>query len=65
MVGSYSTGSASQRGPRQGRDRPGNQRLVVRNDEGEHMPKVEDGPWPAFPGTYGIALALCTQAEGW
>src|SRR5262249_52261122 len=28
---------------------PGNQHLVIRNDEGEHMPKVEDGPWPAFP----------------
>src|SRR2546421_6520610 len=28
---------------------PGNQTLVIRNDEGEHMPKVEDGPWPAFP----------------
>jgi UDP-N-acetylglucosamine 1-carboxyvinyltransferase len=44
---------------------PGNQRLVIRNDAGEHMPKVEDGPWPAFPADLtSIALALATQAEG-
>jgi UDP-N-acetylglucosamine 1-carboxyvinyltransferase len=44
---------------------PGNQRLVIRNDTGDHMPKVEDGPWPAFPADLtSIALALATQAEG-
>jgi UDP-N-acetylglucosamine 1-carboxyvinyltransferase len=44
---------------------PGNQRLVIRNDEGEYMPKVEDGPWPAFPADLtSIALALATQSEG-
>jgi UDP-N-acetylglucosamine 1-carboxyvinyltransferase len=44
---------------------PGNQKLVVRNDAGEYMPKVEDGPWPAFPADLtSIALALATQAEG-
>ncbi len=44
---------------------PGNQDLVVRNDAGEYMPKVEDGPWPAFPADLtSIALALATQAEG-
>ena len=44
---------------------PGNQKLVIRNDEGEHMPKVEDGPWPAFPADLtSIALALATQSEG-
>ena len=44
---------------------PGNQKLVIRNDAGEHMPKVEDGPWPAFPADLtSIALALATQAEG-
>jgi UDP-N-acetylglucosamine 1-carboxyvinyltransferase len=44
---------------------PGNQRLMIRNDAGEHMPKVEDGPWPAFPADLtSIALALATQAEG-
>ncbi len=44
---------------------PGNQRLVIRNDAGDHIPKVEDGPWPAFPADLtSIALALATQAEG-
>jgi UDP-N-acetylglucosamine 1-carboxyvinyltransferase len=44
---------------------PGNQHLVIRNDAGEHMPKVEDGPWPAFPADLtSIAVALATQAEG-
>lgn len=44
---------------------PGNQTLVIRNDHGEYMPKVEDGPWPAFPADLtSIALALATQAEG-
>jgi UDP-N-acetylglucosamine 1-carboxyvinyltransferase len=44
---------------------PGNQELVIRNDAGDHMPKVEDGPWPAFPADLtSIALALATQAAG-
>jgi UDP-N-acetylglucosamine 1-carboxyvinyltransferase len=44
---------------------PGNQHLVIRNDSGGHMPKVEDGPWPAFPADLtSIALALATQCEG-
>src|SRR5947208_4356512 len=44
---------------------PGNQELVIRNDQGDYMPKVEDGPWPAFPADLtSIALALATQAEG-
>ena len=44
---------------------PGNQRLVIRNDARDYMPKVEDGPWPAFPADLtSIALALATQAEG-
>jgi UDP-N-acetylglucosamine 1-carboxyvinyltransferase len=44
---------------------PGNQRMVIRNDSGGHMPKVEDGPWPAFPADLtSIALALATQCEG-
>jgi UDP-N-acetylglucosamine 1-carboxyvinyltransferase len=44
---------------------PGNQRLVIRNDVGNYMPKVEDGPWPAFPADLtSIAVALATQAEG-
>ena len=44
---------------------PGNQDLVIRNDHGDHIPKVEDGPWPAFPADLtSIALALATQAQG-
>jgi UDP-N-acetylglucosamine 1-carboxyvinyltransferase len=44
---------------------PANQELVIRNDQGDYMPKVEDGPWPAFPADLtSIALALATQAEG-
>src|SRR5947209_11313167 len=38
---------------------PANQHLVVRNDQGDYMPKVEDGPWPAFPADLtSIALAM-------
>jgi UDP-N-acetylglucosamine 1-carboxyvinyltransferase len=44
---------------------PGAQKLVIRNDAGDYQPKVEDGPWPAFPADLtSIALALATQAEG-
>ncbi|MGI8428960.1 MAG: UDP-N-acetylglucosamine 1-carboxyvinyltransferase [Solirubrobacteraceae bacterium] len=44
---------------------PGNQELVIRNDLGDYMPKVEDGPWPAFPADLtSIALALATQSSG-
>jgi UDP-N-acetylglucosamine 1-carboxyvinyltransferase len=44
---------------------PGNQHLAVRKDAGDHMPKVEDGPWPAFPADLtSIAVALATQSEG-
>jgi UDP-N-acetylglucosamine 1-carboxyvinyltransferase len=44
---------------------PADQELRVRDDEGEHISKVEDGPWPAFPADLtSIALALATQAEG-
>jgi UDP-N-acetylglucosamine 1-carboxyvinyltransferase len=44
---------------------PGNQDLKIRNDHGDHKPKVEDGPWPAFPADLtSIALALATQSQG-
>ena len=44
---------------------PGGQRLVIKRDDGEYQPKVEDGPWPAFPADLtSIALALATQCEG-
>jgi UDP-N-acetylglucosamine 1-carboxyvinyltransferase len=44
---------------------PPEQVLKIRADLGEATPKVEDGPWPAFPADLtSIALALATQAEG-
>jgi UDP-N-acetylglucosamine 1-carboxyvinyltransferase len=44
---------------------PGGQELVIRNDAGDLMPKVEDGPWPMFPADLtSIALAMATQAQG-
>src|SRR5204863_1720507 len=44
---------------------PPGQHLRVRDDEGEAISKIEDGPWPAFPADLtSIALALATQADG-
>lgn len=44
---------------------PPDQRLRIRDDEGDAVSKIEDGPWPAFPADLtSIALALATQAEG-
>lgn len=44
---------------------PPEQRLRVKADVGDAIPKVEDGPWPAFPADLtSIALALATQADG-
>ena len=37
----------------------------VRDDLGGHVPKLEDGPWPAFPADLmSIALVTATQCEG-
>jgi UDP-N-acetylglucosamine 1-carboxyvinyltransferase len=44
---------------------PAQQQLVVRDDLGGHIPKIEDGPWPAFPADLtSIALTVATQAFG-
>jgi UDP-N-acetylglucosamine 1-carboxyvinyltransferase len=44
---------------------PPEQALRVETDVGDAIPKVEDGPWPAFPADLtSIALALATQADG-
>ena len=44
---------------------PPDQNLRVQDDLGDAIPKIEDGPWPAFPADLtSIALALATQAEG-
>jgi UDP-N-acetylglucosamine 1-carboxyvinyltransferase len=44
---------------------PPGQELVIQDDLGGQIPKIEDGPWPAFPADLtSIALALATQADG-
>jgi UDP-N-acetylglucosamine 1-carboxyvinyltransferase len=44
---------------------PPNQELVIQNDLGDQVPKIEDGPWPAFPADLtSIAVAVATQAWG-
>jgi UDP-N-acetylglucosamine 1-carboxyvinyltransferase len=44
---------------------PDGQELAVRDDIGSQIPKIEDGPWPAFPADLtSIALAVATQARG-
>jgi UDP-N-acetylglucosamine 1-carboxyvinyltransferase len=44
---------------------PPEQRLRIKADVGDAIPKIEDGPWPAFPADLtSIALALATQADG-
>jgi UDP-N-acetylglucosamine 1-carboxyvinyltransferase len=44
---------------------PEEQQLVVENDLGGQIPKVEDGPWPLFPADLtSIALVVATQARG-
>ena len=44
---------------------PPRQELVVRDDLGGHVPKIEDGPWPAFPSDLtSVALTVATQAGG-
>jgi UDP-N-acetylglucosamine 1-carboxyvinyltransferase len=44
---------------------PPGQDLLVQDDLGDQIPKIEDGPWPAFPADLtSIALAVATQAKG-
>jgi UDP-N-acetylglucosamine 1-carboxyvinyltransferase len=44
---------------------PGNQELAVRDDLHGGIPKIDDGPWPAFmPDLTSIAVVLATQARG-
>jgi UDP-N-acetylglucosamine 1-carboxyvinyltransferase len=44
---------------------PPDQELVIQDDLGDQIPKIEDGPWPAFPADLtSIALAVATQAKG-
>jgi UDP-N-acetylglucosamine 1-carboxyvinyltransferase len=42
-----------------------NQERRIRPDLGGHVPKLEDGPWPAFPADLmSIAIVVATQCEG-
>jgi UDP-N-acetylglucosamine 1-carboxyvinyltransferase len=44
---------------------PPGQELYIEDDIGGHIPKLEDGPWPAFPSDCtSIALTVATQARG-
>jgi UDP-N-acetylglucosamine 1-carboxyvinyltransferase len=44
---------------------PPGQALVVQDDLGGAIPKVEDGPWPQFPADLtSIAVVIATQARG-
>jgi len=44
---------------------PPGQELVVQDDLGGAIPKIEDGPWPAFPADLtSIAVMLASQAQG-
>ena len=44
---------------------PGDQEMEVHQDIGGHIPKVDDGPWPAFPADCtSIALVTATQCRG-
>jgi UDP-N-acetylglucosamine 1-carboxyvinyltransferase len=44
---------------------PPRQEIVVQDDLGGHVPKIEDGPWPAFPSDLtSVALTVATQAQG-
>jgi UDP-N-acetylglucosamine 1-carboxyvinyltransferase len=41
------------------------QELEIRMDLGGHIPKIDDGPWPAFPADLtSIALVVATQCRG-
>jgi UDP-N-acetylglucosamine 1-carboxyvinyltransferase len=44
---------------------PGDQERIIRMDLGGHIPKIDDGPWPAFPADLtSIALVVATQCRG-
>jgi UDP-N-acetylglucosamine 1-carboxyvinyltransferase len=44
---------------------PPGQELAIRDDLGGAIPKIEDGPWPAFPADMtSIAVTVATQARG-
>jgi len=41
------------------------QKLRVQQDVGQAIPKIEDGPWPAFPSDLmSVAIVLASQVKG-
>lgn len=44
---------------------PADQERAVQMDLGGHIPKIDDGPWPAFPADLtSLALVTATQCDG-
>jgi UDP-N-acetylglucosamine 1-carboxyvinyltransferase len=44
---------------------PGDQEMKIKMDLGGYIPKIDDGPWPAFPADLtSIALVTATQCDG-
>jgi UDP-N-acetylglucosamine 1-carboxyvinyltransferase len=44
---------------------PDGQELEIHDDLGGHIPKIDDGPWPALPADLtSIAVVVATQARG-
>lgn len=44
---------------------PGDQKMVVRPELDEAIPKIDDGPWPAFPSDLtSIMTVVATQCRG-
>jgi UDP-N-acetylglucosamine 1-carboxyvinyltransferase len=44
---------------------PGDQEMRIKMDLGGYIPKIDDGPWPAFPADLtSIALVTATQCDG-
>ncbi len=44
---------------------PAEQAMEIGTDIGGHIPKIDDGPWPAFPADLtSIALVVATQCRG-
>lgn len=44
---------------------PAEQELEIQTDLGNQIPKIDDGPWPAFPADLiSIALVTATQCRG-
>ena len=44
---------------------PPGQELEIQRDLGDQIPKIDDGPWPAFPADLmSIALVVATQCRG-